>query len=76
MFNFIKNVLFGLGGIVSFLIVIAIVTILGGGLWLILSAIGLVTVGVIRFLFWLILFGGGTIAVLWLIGYLMTSKNA
>lgn len=77
MFNFMKNVLVGLGGLAGIILVLLVLTFLGGGLWLILSAIGLVTIGMVRFLAWLLIGGGITIAVLWLIGYLLSDhKNA
>lgn len=77
MFSFLKNVLFGLGGFLGVLITLLVVAVLGGALWVLLSAIGLVTVGVLRFLLWLLVGGAVTIALLWCIGYLMTgSKNA
>jgi len=77
MFSFLKNVLFGLGGFLGILITLLVVAVLGGALWIILSAIGLVTVGVLRFLLWLLVGGAVTITLLWFIGYLMTgSKNA
>lgn len=77
MFNFFKNVVLGLGGLIGAILALGIVMILGGGLWLILSAIGLITIGAVRFLFWLVFGGLMTITILWLIGYVMTgSKNA
>ena len=77
MINFMKNVLVGLGGLAGIILVLLVLTFLGGGLWLILSAIGLVTIGMVRFLAWLLIGGGATIAVLWLIGYLLSGhKNA
>lgn len=77
MFNFFKNVVLGFGGLVGAILALVVVMVLGGGLWLILSAIGLITIGVVKFLFWLVFGGFITIGALWLIGYLMTgSRNA
>lgn len=70
--NFLKNVLFGLGGLVGAIVALLAVMILGGGLWIILSAIGLITIGAVRFLFWLIFGGAMTILVLWLIGKILS----
>lgn len=77
MINFVKNVLVGLGGLAGIILVLLVLTFVGGGLWLILSAIGLITIGMVKFLAWLLIGGGATIAILWLIGYLLSDhKNA
>ena len=75
--NFLKNVFVGLGGLLGLIVAILIVTILGGALWLLLTTLGLVTVGLLRFVSWIFVGGFVTIGGLWLIGYILTgSKNA
>ncbi len=76
MINFFGNVLKGLGGLLGILIIFLIVTFLGGAIWLILSTIGLITIGMFRFLLWLIMGGAMTILLLWFIGYLLSGKDA
>lgn len=75
--NFLKNIMIGLGGLLGLIVAILIVTFLGGALWLLLTTLGLVTVGLLRFVSWLLIGGTITIGGLWLIGYILSgSKNA
>jgi len=75
--NFLRNVLYGLGWFLGLIVTLLVVTFLGGALWLLLSTLGLVTVGLLRFVIWLLIGGTITIGGLWLIGYILTgSKNA
>ena len=75
MLNFLKNVGIGIGGIIGGVFALVVLTILFGGIWLILSALGIVSYALVRVIGWFLIGVIGTIAFAYIIGSLIRASK-
>lgn len=75
MFNFMKNTLIGIGGLFGLILAFIAITLIGGGIWLILSVIGIIGFGLAKFLGWFIICSFGAIFLLEGFGALISNSR-
>lgn len=76
MFNFMKNLLIGIGGLFGLVMAFIVVMLIGGALWMVLSLIGIIGFGLAKFLGWFVICSFAAIFLLEGIGALIGSSKA